>query len=591
MLPVTTSIPAEQESGSPYVKNAWHGSPARYQARLETVSPTAREWNTTEHNTVVDKWGHMICQTTWREATVITRYHLTLPPPCPGRLRRFRKWTTNYFTSTITLWDNAYLYLSGASQCTFLCMELHLDTMQFVSRLSLYGHPPHVLTRFIKAAITNGTENHHNLVFDVLLRRRCVIYNDMNSIDGSYSSIKMVYELRRQPFRGIYITIQLLQTYLIRMPIWALLSLPKFLRPRPSWSVFKTFITNYARVWSDIGPIAARVGPSEKWPDYRAIPDTPGIKSIWLEPTPQLLIGDVARWAEEADVRPTRIPGYWYDKEGTDTPVGAPPEAGEKVILYLHGGCFIAQSAHPDNMMGHCLREVLRHSPAKRGFAVEHRLVGLAPYTNPFPAALLDNLAGYHYLVDIVGYAPDNIIFLGDSAGGAHVLALARYIVDNITELSTLMRLPQTPPSNSMILLSPWCDLGTSHETPGSSALTFTFDFLPDLRSGLMRAARLGYAHAFPPGAAETNPYISPASRHPDCHASFKGFPRTFIDVGGAERFRDMGYTLADKMRKDLGAENVVFREGTDAVHCYIHSPLETEEAAKMLKAVEAFLE
>lgn len=68
----------------------------------------------------------------------------------------------------------------------------------------------------------------------------------------------MVYELRRQPFRGIYITIQLLQTYLIRMPIWVLLSLPKFLRPRPSWSVFKTFNTNYARVWSDIGPIAAR---------------------------------------------------------------------------------------------------------------------------------------------------------------------------------------------------------------------------------------------------------------------------------------------------------------------------------------------
>ncbi|EED77560.1 predicted protein [Postia placenta Mad-698-R] len=126
-----------------------------------------------------------------------------------------------------------------------------------------------------------------------------------------------------------------------------------------------------------------------------------GVKSVWLEPTPQLLVGDVARWAEQADVRPISIPGYWYDKDGCDTPIGAPPEEGEKVVLYLHGSAFIALSAHPHNLTGACIPTVLRHAPAKRGLAVEYRLTDPASNANPFPAALIDCIAGYHYLIDI----------------------------------------------------------------------------------------------------------------------------------------------------------------------------------------------
>lgn len=363
------------------------------------------------------------------------------------------------------------------------------------------------------------------------------------------------------------------------------------LRPRPSWSAYKTLALSYVRYWSVVGPVVERAGQITKVPDHRAIPDAPGVKGVWLEPTPQLLVGDVARWAEQADVRPTRIPGYWYAKDGSDTPIGAPPDEGEKVFLYFHASAFIALSAHPHNLTGACIPTVLRHAPAKRGLAVEYRLTDPASNANPFPAALIDCIAGYHYLIDVVGFAPENIILLGDSAGCNLALALARYIVDNIAELSTRMKLPPTPPSYSMVLLSPWCDLGTSHETPGSSALTFWYDFLPDLHRGIMDAARRAYAHRLPPDSREVNPYISPASLHPNCHASFKGFPRTFIDVGTAERFMDMSHTLAQKMKKDLGDANVVYREAQDAVHCYMYLPFEAEEAAKSMKALEAFLE
>ncbi|EED81345.1 hypothetical protein POSPLDRAFT_88000 [Postia placenta Mad-698-R] len=330
----------------------------------------------------------------------------------------------------------------------------------------------------------------------------------------------MVYEAQREPLRSIYIALQAAHTCLILTPLWTISSIPRMLRPR-------------------LLSLSCRAGPITKEPDHRAIPDASGVKSVWLEPTPQLLVGDVARWAEQADVRPISIPGYWYDKDGCDTPIGAPPEEGEKVVLYLHGSAFIALSAHPHNLTGACIPTVLRHAPAKRGLAVEYRLTDPASNANPFPAALIDCIAGYHYLIDIVDFAPENIILLGDSAGGNLALALARYIIDNITELSTRMKLPPTPPSYSMVLLSPWCDLGTSHETPGSSALNFWYDSMPDLH----------------------------------CHASFKGFPRTFVAVGTAERFMDMSHTLAQKMKRDLGDAKVVYREAQDAVHAYMYLP------------------
>ena len=46
------------------------------------------------------------------------------------------------------------------------------------------------------------------------------------------------------------------------------------------------------------------------------------------------------------------------------------------------------------------------------------------PAENAFPAALLDALAGYNYLVHAVGFAPADILVLGESCGGG--LAVGR---------------------------------------------------------------------------------------------------------------------------------------------------------------------
>ncbi|KLO04953.1 hypothetical protein SCHPADRAFT_1003125 [Schizopora paradoxa] len=80
---------------------------------------------------------------------------------------------------------------------------------------------------------------------------------------------------------------------------------------------------------------------------------------------------------------------------------------------------------------------------------------------NPFPAQLLDALAGYAYLVNIIGFSPSSIILVGDSAGGHLALALMRYLTQ------------YTPGSlagpGALLLLSPWPDMSGSHNVQSGS--------------------------------------------------------------------------------------------------------------------------
>ncbi|PCH43961.1 alpha/beta-hydrolase [Wolfiporia cocos MD-104 SS10] len=401
----------------------------------------------------------------------------------------------------------------------------------------------------------------------------------------------MVYELRQQLLKSIYLAIQNVTTYLVRFPIWFLTSLPRFLRPRRSWSFKKTFYLKYNRFYSEFGPIASRVGPLRAWPTYHSIPDIPGVKGIWLSPVPHLVVGDVKKWAEAAGVESVKIPGYWIDKAGHDTPIGEKPASGEKVVLYLHGGGLMSESAHPHSFMSIIPLSIMSQcASTKRALSVEYRLCEITPPANPFPTAIIDILAGYYYLIDIVGFAAEDIIIIGDSAGGHLALAFARYLVDNALELSSVMKIRPDPPSYSMILLSPWADLGTSHLTPGSPALTLSCDFLPDLRTGVLGALPDVYAADLGHDALESNPYLSPASLHLDAHSLFEGFPRTFIDAGNAERFVGMCRTLKDRMVADLGEDKVTYCEPSDALHDHLLNPFEEDQNLQTLREISAWL-
>lgn len=85
-----------------------------------------------------------------------------------------------------------------------------------------------------------------------------------------------------------------------------------------------------------------------------------------------------------------------------------------RVILYLHGGAYLAGS--PDTHKHLCA--ALAGEAGTRALMPDYRL---AP-EDPFPAAVEDALAAYRYLLG--SHAPGQIALAGDSAGGGLIFAL-----------------------------------------------------------------------------------------------------------------------------------------------------------------------
>lgn len=296
-------------------------------------------------------------------------------------------------------------------------------------------------------------------------------------------------------------------------------------------------------------------------------------------------------WASIAGVEAIRIPGYWIDKPGQQerTLTIQPPSPGEKVLYCLHGGGYTDLSAHPDNVVSSIAKALVQHcsKSVHRAFSIEYRLSSFSPYdiANPFPTALIDALAGYYYLVNTVGFEPSDIIIEGDSAGGNLALALTRYLVENKSE-----SLP-APPS-SVILLSPWADLGRSHDGPSASTTVFTMDYL---RAPRIQWAATAFVGIHGMGSADINRYISPASLHPNANARFEGFPRTFVVAGGAEKLYDSIVTLKEKMVKDMGEGSgdgqVTYYEAPDAIHDYLIFPWHEPERGDTLRTISKWID
>jgi len=276
--------------------------------------------------------------------------------------------------------------------------------------------------------------------------------------------------------------------------------------------------------------------------------------------------------------------------------MGTQARPGEKVILAFHGGDYTRLSGHPRDTPAEIARGLLKYvRDVDRVFVPDYRLSSAEPLEalHPFPTALLDALTSYLYLVKSLEFSPADIILEGDSAGGNLAIALTRYLVEYRGCVG-----PLTPPK-ALLLLSPWADVSCSHNgIPGGSATTFVeSDILGSPTETLEYPLR---ALTGPHGleAAETNPYISPASLHPDLVVDFKGFPRTFIIAGGAEVFVDQIRTLRDRMVKDLGQGNGVleeegkvrYHEAPDAVHDYLLFPWHEPEVSDTLNVITEWI-
>lgn len=192
-----------------------------------------------------------------------------------------------------------------------------------------------------------------------------------------------------------------------------------------------------------------------------------------------------------------------------------------RVILYLHGGAYVAGS--PDTH-----RAMLARLSLLSGVPVLAPDYRLAP-EHAFPAAVEDAVAAWRHLYD-AGYDPEHIVIGGDSAGGGLAFAL-------------LSRLCQagTPPAG-VFAFSPWVDL--TGRSPSLAANAGADPLLPAAR--LAEVAGM-YLHGNPP----EDPDASPVA------ASFPAPPPVLLQHSQTEILRDDTLRLADRLRSFGGAVRV----------------------------------
>jgi epsilon-lactone hydrolase len=188
------------------------------------------------------------------------------------------------------------------------------------------------------------------------------------------------------------------------------------------------------------------------------------------------------------------------------------PEAALEgtVFMYLHGGGYVA----PYNG-GY--RRMLSHLSALAQvavFAPRYRLAG----ESPFPAAIEDAVAAYHWLID-QGTDPSRVVIGGDSAGAGLTVAT----------LVSLVHEGVAPPAGQ-VLISPWVDLEGTGDSMSTAA---------ELDPFMTFQGNLGCAMAYAAGDSLRNPLISPI------YADLRGLPPMLILVGGHEILRDDAIRLA----------------------------------------------
>ncbi|KAJ2781298.1 hypothetical protein H4R18_002976 [Coemansia javaensis] len=190
----------------------------------------------------------------------------------------------------------------------------------------------------------------------------------------------------------------------------------------------------------------------------------------------------------------------------------APRPHDHRAILHFHGGAYVTGSL--DSYRG--LHARLSEATGLRVYGFEYRLAPAAQY----PTQLYDALCAFRHL-RALGYAEEDIVFSGDSAGGNLALALWQ-----------LLR----PRIRGLVLLSPRVDVTSARPSWRAFA---GIDILPpyDIASPASSLRKL----LAPPGAALTpdvlallaDPYIAPV------RANLTGLPPTLVQVGTAEVMYD----------------------------------------------------
>jgi len=228
--------------------------------------------------------------------------------------------------------------------------------------------------------------------------------------------------------------------------------------------------------------------------------------------------------------------------------------AKRHLIIQFHGGAYV--SGYSDTYRRSALR-YLRFFPDTCVISLDYRL---AP-EHPFPAALEDAFATYEYALN-VGYTPDKIIFVGDSAGGGLALALGLKLRDQG------MRLPK-----AIVTMSAWTDLAAEGE---SYLRNRHLDPLLGDKSQPLDV------YAYVRNNDIYNPYISPA------YGDYHDFTDLMMHVGSYEVLESDTITVAKKAYRAGNKVDVTIYNGMFHVFQLAFGLI--PEAKKAWKEIKTFI-
>lgn len=153
--------------------------------------------------------------------------------------------------------------------------------------------------------------------------------------------------LSHQPLKAIYLTYVFVSFLFVKLPWWMVVFLVPAFRPRPSWTYARALFVKASNVVFVAAFNTASLGLFRRDPRTLAkAADKVGL--VFIDPAPELVVGDVKKYAEVNRVSPAQIAGYWYEKWDPETRfVGqsarrdraAGPD--EKVVLSFHCQCSV----------------------------------------------------------------------------------------------------------------------------------------------------------------------------------------------------------------------------------------------------------
>lgn len=197
--------------------------------------------------------------------------------------------------------------------------------------------------------------------------------------------------------------------------------------------------------------------------------------------------------------------------------IWATPDKEERggVILYLHGGGYACGNLDYAKGFG----SVLANEFGIRVFCPAYRL---AP-ENPFPAALEDALCSYEYLLQS-GFAPEQIILCGESAGGGLCYAL-----------SLKLKEQGIAQPAGIVTMSPWTDLTLSSRSHSEN---------DEIDPSMTKDRVKFYAKCYSDDTK--NPFVSPIF----CTKEMSDFPPSLIFAGGDEVLLDDSTVMHKKLQE-----------------------------------------